>query len=123
MKIVRQSGFISTNLETFFALPGRGTLDTLNNLNCFIHVFQILADRGFTLQEDFVLLGVSLITPAHTKGRKQLSGREVEESRVKSNIRIHIGNIYHKNTISFAFIQVFYDSAKSTSYSLYTEHI
>lgn len=68
-----------------------------NNLDCFIHVFQILADRGFTLQEDFALLGVSLITPAFTKGRKQLSGREVEESRVKSNVRIHIGKLQEYN--------------------------
>jgi len=54
-------------------------------------MLQILADRGFTLQEDFALLGASLITPEFTKGRKQLSGREVEESRVKSNVQVHIG--------------------------------
>lgn len=52
-------------------------------------LFQIRADQGFTLQEDFTLLGVSLITPAFTKEKKQLSEREVEESRVKSNV--HIG--------------------------------
>jgi len=62
-----------------------------NSLYCSLHVLQILADRGFTLQEDFALLGASLITPEFTKGRKQLSGREVEESRVKSNVQVHIG--------------------------------
>ncbi|XP_041950359.1 uncharacterized protein LOC121711097 [Alosa sapidissima] len=73
VKIVRQSGFISH----LYHQPGD----------------QILADRGFTLQEDFALLGAHLITPAFTKGRKQLSGREVEESRLKSNVRIHIERV------------------------------
>nr|XP_055073844.1 uncharacterized protein LOC129453566 [Misgurnus anguillicaudatus] len=73
VKIVRESGFISP----LYHQPGD----------------QILADRGFTLEEDFALLGASLITPAFTKGRKQLSGREVEESRVKSNVRIHIERV------------------------------
>ena len=35
---------------------------------------QILADRGFTLQEDFALnSGSELIIPAFTRGKKQLS--------------------------------------------------
>lgn len=54
-------------------------------------LFQILADRGFTLKDDFALIGATLLTPAFTRGRKQLPGRDVEESRVKSNVRIHIG--------------------------------
>uniref|UniRef100_A0A8C1IJI6 THAP-type domain-containing protein n=1 Tax=Cyprinus carpio TaxID=7962 RepID=A0A8C1IJI6_CYPCA len=71
--IVRQSGFLSSVYHS----PGD----------------QILADRGFTLQDDFALLGVELVTPSFTKGRKQLPGREVEMSRRKSNIRIHIERV------------------------------
>ncbi|XP_062395004.1 uncharacterized protein LOC134082955 [Sardina pilchardus] len=71
--IVRQSGFLSSVYHS----PGD----------------QILADRGFTLQDDFALLGVELLTPSFTKGRKQLPGREVEMSRRKSNIRIHIERV------------------------------
>ncbi|XP_034061597.1 uncharacterized protein LOC117539508 isoform X1 [Gymnodraco acuticeps] len=51
---------------------------------------QILADRGFTLKDDFAVLGAQLITPSFTRGRKQLSAEDVANSRVTSNIRIHI---------------------------------
>ena len=62
-------------------------------------MFQILADRGFTLKDDFALLGASLLTPAFTKGKKQLPGKDVEESRIKSSVRIHIGKcIYFPQT-------------------------
>ncbi|XP_034082816.1 uncharacterized protein LOC117553124 isoform X2 [Gymnodraco acuticeps] len=53
---------------------------------------QILADRGFTLKDDFAVLGAQLITPSLTRGRKQLSAEDVANSNsVTSNIRIHIG--------------------------------
>nr|XP_055049618.1 uncharacterized protein LOC129435191 [Misgurnus anguillicaudatus] len=71
--IVRQSGFLSSSYHK----PGD----------------QILADRGFTLVEDFAVLGAHLVMPAFTRGRKQLPGKDVEESRVKSNIRIHIERV------------------------------
>ncbi|KAK0151618.1 hypothetical protein N1851_007076 [Merluccius polli] len=79
VKIVRESGFLSPIYHH------RGD--------------QILADRGFTLKDDFALLGASLLTPAFTKGKKQLPGKDVEESRIKSSVRIHIGKfIYFPQT-------------------------
>ncbi|KAK5895915.1 hypothetical protein CgunFtcFv8_009569 [Champsocephalus gunnari] len=73
VKIVRESGFISP----LYHHPGD----------------QILADRGFTLKDEFALLGASLETPAFTLGRKQLPGKDVEESRMKSKFRIHIERV------------------------------
>ncbi|KAJ8375618.1 hypothetical protein SKAU_G00061980 [Synaphobranchus kaupii] len=73
VKIVRESGFISPSYHH----PGD----------------QILADHGFTLKDDFALIGATLLTPAFKCGRKQLPGRDVEESRVKSNIQIHIERV------------------------------
>ena len=74
VEIVRKSGFISYN----YFLPGD----------------QILADRGFTLHDDFaVRTSAELITPAFMKERDQLPAKEVEQSRVKSNIRIHIERV------------------------------
>ena len=59
VKIVRESGFISSK----YHLPGD----------------QILADRGFTLHDEFAsLCSAELITPAFTKGKKQLSAQEVD---------------------------------------------
>ena len=55
---------------------------------------QILADHGFRLETDFVAqCGAELIVPAFTKGKDQLSGREVECSRTIANVRIHIERV------------------------------
>ena len=52
---------------------------------------QILADRGFTLQDDFaVICSAELIIPAFTKGKPQLSQADVEGTRDIANIRIHV---------------------------------
>jgi len=74
VKIVRESGFISSK----YHMPGD----------------QILADRGFTLHDDFATVcSAELITPAFTKGKKQLSAGEVELSRQLSAVRIHIERV------------------------------
>ena len=73
-EIVRESGFISHR----YHYPGD----------------QILADRGFTLQDDFaVQCQAELVMPAFTKGKKQLSAKEVEITRKIANIRIHIERV------------------------------
>ena len=74
IQIVRESGFTTTR----FHMPGD----------------QILADRGFTLQEDFALnSGSELIIPAFTRGKKQLSAREIESTRKIASVRIHIERV------------------------------
>ena len=50
----------------------------------------ILADRGFDIADDLALLGASIAIPPFTKGKPQLSQREVEFSRQLSSIRIHV---------------------------------
>ena len=55
---------------------------------------QILADRGFPLQDDFAWrCSAELIIPAFTKGKKQLSTKETETTRKIANIRIHIERV------------------------------
>lgn len=55
---------------------------------------QILADRGFTLKEDFALNSASeLLIPAFTKGKKQLSAEEIESTRKIASVRIHIERV------------------------------
>ncbi|XP_033748592.1 uncharacterized protein LOC117333414 [Pecten maximus] len=74
VQIVRDSNFIDPK----YHLPGD----------------QILADRGFTLAEDFATkCSAELITPAFTKGKKQLPASEVETSRKISSVRIHIERV------------------------------
>ena len=63
----------------------------------------ILADRGFDVQESVGLFCSATKIPAFTKGKKQLSGIQVEQTRTIVNIRIHvermIGNIRKKYSI------------------------
>jgi hypothetical protein len=55
---------------------------------------QLLADRGFTLKEDFATVcSAELIIPAFTKGKTQLSAAEVEKSRQLASVRIHIERV------------------------------
>lgn len=53
----------------------------------------VLADRGFTMKDDFAMYGVNLMVPAFTKGKKQLTAQEVEMSRQMSRARIHIERV------------------------------
>ena len=74
VEITRKSGYISRSYHH----PGD----------------QILADRGFTLQEDLATeCSAQLILPAFTKGRKQLSAQDVEMSRSLASVRIHVERV------------------------------
>ena len=53
----------------------------------------ILADRGFNVHDDIAIRGGRLEIPAFTKGKKQLSREEIEQSRQLSPIRIHVERI------------------------------
>lgn len=63
----------------------------------------VLADRGFTIADDLAVHGVKLEIPAFTRGKGQLSQRDVELSKQLSKVRIHvervIGNLKNKYTI------------------------
>ena len=63
----------------------------------------ILADRGFDIQESIGLCSITVKIPAFTKGKPQLSGIEVEQTRQIAHVRIHvervIGNIRQKYTM------------------------
>ena len=86
MQIVRESGFINPNLHE----PGN----------------QILAERGFTLQDDFATVCCAeLIIPAFTKGKKQLSANEVETTRKVANVRIHVESVIGLEKKRFAILQ------------------
>ena len=47
----------------------------------------ILADRGFTIAEELASCGATLKIPHFTKGKIQMSGKEVDASRKISNVR------------------------------------
>lgn len=53
----------------------------------------VLADRGFTVEEDLAIHGAKLEIPAFTRGKKQLSQKDVETSQQLSAVRIHVERI------------------------------
>ena len=54
---------------------------------------EVMADRGFLIEEEVALRRAKLIIPAFTKGKQQLSQKEVEFTRQIANVRIHVERI------------------------------
>ena len=59
-------------------------------LDLIEHGDLILADRGFLITEELAAKGAQLAIPAFTKGKLQLSAKEVEQTRKLARIRIHV---------------------------------
>ena len=53
----------------------------------------ILADRGFTIVDDLAVYGAKREIPAFTRGKTQLSQRDVEYSKQLSTVRIHVERV------------------------------
>lgn len=54
------------------------------------HSDQVLADRGFLISEELASHGATLIIPAFTRGKSQLSAKEIELTRQIAHVRIHV---------------------------------
>ena len=52
--------------------------------------YAVMADRGFTIEEELNDLNVQLIIPAFLDGREQLTEAEVKESQAIASVRIHV---------------------------------
>lgn len=53
---------------------------------------QVMADRGFNI-EDLAMCGAKLLIPAFTRGKQQLTAREVETTRRLARLRIHVERV------------------------------
>ena len=53
----------------------------------------VMADRGFDIAENVALYCAEVKIPAFTKGKKQLSGLDVEQSRRLAAVRIHVQRV------------------------------
>ena len=52
-----------------------------------------MADRGFTIEENWSLYQAKLAIPAFTKGKSQLDPVSVEKTRGIANVRIHVERV------------------------------
>jgi len=59
-------------------------------LDKLAHGDVVLADRSFYITKELGFRGATLAIPSFTKGKSQLSQREVETSRKLSNVRIQV---------------------------------
>lgn len=50
----------------------------------------VMADRGFTIQDQLNAVGVDLNIPTFLSGRQQLSAEEVQQTRHIASVRIHV---------------------------------
>jgi hypothetical protein len=97
-EVLDESGTVLSHAQKgaeFSLVPG---------FNCVMKRLHLVrADRGFDIQESVGLFCSTIKIPAFTKGKKQLSGIEVEQTRRIANVRIHvervIGNIRKKFSI------------------------
>lgn len=64
-----------------------GFLDKVTNGDC------IMADRGFLIEDELNERGAVLKIPRFTKGKDQLSAKEVDESRQLAHVRIHVERV------------------------------
>jgi hypothetical protein len=53
----------------------------------------VMADRGFNIHEELSAFGARLLIPAFTKGKTQLSQKEVEYTRQLARVRIHVERV------------------------------
>ena len=64
-----------------------GFLDKVTYGDC------VLADRGFLVEEELATRGAVLRIPAFTRGRTQMSVRDVDVSRQIAHVRIHVERV------------------------------
>ena len=76
---------------------GRVSDKTITQMCGFLNYVEpgdvILADRGFTVSDDIAMSGAKLEIPAFTRGKQQLSQKDVEWSKLLSSVRIHVERV------------------------------
>ncbi|GFT70490.1 hypothetical protein TNCV_4179871 [Trichonephila clavipes] len=78
----------------FASMKNKGSSSSVNRYNRQVKRREVgnapLTDRGFPVKDLVAERGASLVLPASTKGKKQLSSAEVINSRKVSRLRVHI---------------------------------
>jgi hypothetical protein len=57
---------------------------------------QVLADRGFGIREELMLLNAELIIPPALKGKSQMTSNEVTLTKKVANVRIHVERVIRR---------------------------
>lgn len=65
---------------------------------------QVLADRGFLVEEYVARYRVELVTPAFKGTREPLTVPEIEKSRIVFNVRIHVERVIGQLRLSYTIL-------------------
>ena len=68
----------------------------MKNSNLLSHLISgdtVLADKGFDIKESTAMYCAHVTLPAFRKGKKQLTGIEVEQTRRIANVCIHVERV------------------------------
>ena len=57
---------------------------------------QVLADRGFTVEEEILIAGAELVKPPAAKGKAQMTSKYIAKTKRVANVRIHVERVYQK---------------------------
>ncbi|XP_067681957.1 uncharacterized protein [Haliotis asinina] len=76
------------------AFGGRVSDKVITQRSGFLQLLEhgdlVLADRGFLISDDLAACGAQLAIPSFTRGKSQLSPKEIEMGRRLSRVRIHV---------------------------------
>ena len=64
-----------------------GFLDKLTHGDC------VLADQGFLVEEELATRGALLCIPVFTRGKKQMTAKDIDISRQIAHVRIHVERV------------------------------
>ena len=57
---------------------------------------QVLADRGFTVEEEILMAGAELVMPPAAKGKAQMTSKDIAKTKRVANVRIHVERVIQK---------------------------
>ena len=64
----------------------------------------VMADRGFLIQKEFEAWKIKVIMPHFTRGQKQMTQQQVQESRSLARVRIHVERVIGRMRRQFAIL-------------------
>ena len=57
---------------------------------------EVMADKGFNLQDELAAVGVTLVTPAFLKGKTQFSPEESNKNKPLASLHVHVEHLMER---------------------------
>jgi len=94
---ITPSGVLAFVSEFF---PGSSSDKEITVMSGFLQTLQhgdeVMADKGFNVQDELASVGVSLVMPAFLKGKTQFSVEESNKNKAIASLRIHVERLMER---------------------------